>query len=191
MGLIDEVRTGTLVLEPLRAGHADAAAVLFNSAELHRYIGGSPRTVDELRARYARLERGSGSADVVWANWLIRDTPSGDLVGTIQATIEPGERRATLAWVVGVAVQGRGIAGAGAAAVRDHLVANGIRRFRALIHPDNHASARVAAGLGMLRSGEWEDGEEIWASTVRGSEVDAGRNPAAGTEAPAAASPRR
>ncbi len=47
------IETARLILEPLRVDHAAELAAALNDQELHRYIGGQPATVEELRSRFA------------------------------------------------------------------------------------------------------------------------------------------
>jgi hypothetical protein len=51
-----------LVLEPLRAAHADEMVVVLSDPWLYRYTGGAPPTHDELRARYERQVKGRSPA---------------------------------------------------------------------------------------------------------------------------------
>jgi RimJ/RimL family protein N-acetyltransferase len=83
----------------------------------------------------------------------------------MQATLETapdGNRRAHVAWVIGVAWQGRGFASEAATAVVDWLRGCGIADVRANIHPDHHASAAVARAAGMHATAERRDGETVW-----------------------------
>jgi hypothetical protein len=100
--------TRRLTLLPLAPHYAEEMAVVLGDPALHRYIGGAPLGVEELRARYVRLAAGSGQADVAWCNWVVRLDAEDRLAGTVQATVTGA--RAEVAWVVGAAWQGRGIA---------------------------------------------------------------------------------
>src|SRR5205085_8682671 len=100
----------------------------------------APPDEDELAARYARQVGHAG-----WLNWVVRER--GRAVGTVQATLAGAV--AELAWVIGTADQGRGLATEAATAVRDRLRAEGVAEFRAHIHPGHGASAAVARHLGM------------------------------------------
>ncbi|MGW7595123.1 GNAT family N-acetyltransferase, partial [Streptomyces rubiginosohelvolus] len=126
---------------------------------LHAFTGGAPETPEALRARYARQTAGSPDAGELWWNWVLR--AGAGLVGYVQATVR-GDR-AEIAWVVGVPWQGRGYAGEAARGLVAHRGEAGVTAVTAHIHPEHAASAAVAAGAGLARTGEWEDGEERWA----------------------------
>ena len=155
------MRTERLDLEPLRVEHAAEAASTFDDARLHTFTGGDPATEDELRERYARQVVGhSPDGGETWLNWMLRRRDTGELVGTVQATV--AEATADLAWVVAVPHQGRGYAREAALAVRASLAEAGVTRFVADIHPEHAASARVARTLGLTPTDTLVDGEIRW-----------------------------
>jgi hypothetical protein len=51
----------------------------------HQFIGGHPATLEELRARYARLTAGSPRLEEVWRNWIVRRRADSRPVGTVSA----------------------------------------------------------------------------------------------------------
>jgi RimJ/RimL family protein N-acetyltransferase len=156
------LRTARLDLEPLRIDHATEAAQVFDDARLHVFTGGEPATEDQLRERYARQVGGlSPDGTQRWFNWMLRRRDTGELIGTVQATVT--ETAADLAWVVAVPHQGRGYATEAAHAVRDFLRNDGVSLFTAHIHPDHRASAGVARALGMAPTGTVVAGEIRWA----------------------------
>ena len=53
-----ELRTARLVLEPLRVAHAEEMAGVLADPALHRFTGGIPASVEELRERCARQAAG-------------------------------------------------------------------------------------------------------------------------------------
>ena len=84
----ESTETARLTLEPLRAEHAEEVAPVFDDESLHEYIGGQPETVEQLRDRYARLAAGqSPDGRQGWLNWIARRRETGDVVGTVQATL--------------------------------------------------------------------------------------------------------
>jgi len=91
---------------------------------------------------------------------MLRSRDTGELVGTVQATVTGSA--AELAWVVAVPHQGRGFAREAATAVRDRLRDDGVTRFTAHIHPDHVASAAVARALGLSSTSTLVDGEIRW-----------------------------
>ena len=129
---------------------------------LYTFTGGRPPTLAELRARYARLVVGR-SADGMeqWRNWILR-LRDGRAVGTVQATITAAGREAEVAWVIGMAWQGQGLASEAAGGLVGWLEAGGVRTITAHVHPDHHASAEVAAHAGLAATQEVHDGERVW-----------------------------
>lgn len=156
------LRGGGLVLEPLRVAHAAELVDVLSDAALYRFTGGSPPALAVLEDRFARQVAGSGDPSEEWHNWVLRWGEHGPAVGYVQATVHPVEQEAELAWVVGTPWQGRGFASAAAAAVLEHLLAAGVRRVVAHVHPDHGASQRVAASLGLAPTGTLVDGEVEW-----------------------------
>ncbi|MCS7478895.1 GNAT family N-acetyltransferase [Umezawaea endophytica] len=156
----EPITTARLVLEPLRVEHAEEMAVLLDDVRLHEFTGGEPLAVDLLRDRYARQVAGVGRG---WLNWVVRY--GGLVVGTVQATLEGGD--AEVAWVVGVAHQGRGFAGEAAVGMAGWLLAHGVRGLVAHVHPEHLASAAVARRVGLVASDVVVDGEVRWVSAGR------------------------
>ncbi|MGW9211739.1 GNAT family N-acetyltransferase [Embleya sp. NPDC055664] len=158
------VVTDRLELIPVEVGHAEEMARVLGDPALHTFIGGEPEDVDALRARYTRWAKGSPDPGVVWLNRVIRLRSRGSLVGTVQATVGPGPV-AEVAWVVGTAWQGRGIAKEAAVAWVAWLRAGGIEEIRAHIHPANTASAAVAEAASLTPTETWQQGEQRWSTT--------------------------
>jgi RimJ/RimL family protein N-acetyltransferase len=160
------LETERVSLEPLRVAHADEMAALLDDERLHRFIGGQPRTLEDLRDRYRQQVTGwSVSASDRWLNWVVRERAGGAAVGGMQATlrVEAREVVAELAWILGTAFQGRGYAREAAAAMIAWLRDEGADRLFADIDPGHEASQRVARSLGLTRSGEpGEEGSERW-----------------------------
>jgi RimJ/RimL family protein N-acetyltransferase len=167
----ETIRTRRLELRPLRVEHAEEMAAVLSDPALHTFIGGTPLTLPELRARYRRLTAGSPDPAVSWLNWVILVRDEDRLAGTVQATIAPADGGvvAEVAWVVGTPWQGRGIATEAARGLVGWLGGLGqVRRIVAHVHPEHHASAAVAAAAGLEPTGERQDGELRWAREVSG-----------------------
>lgn len=158
------IRTGRLDLLPLRVEDADEMAGVLGDPELHRFIGGAPEDLEGLRARYVRLVAGSTHPAVCWLNWVVRLRTEECLTGTVQATVSDSRHGpvAEVAWVVGTAWQGRGIAGEAARGLVGWLEGQGVRTVVAHVHPAHRASARVAAAAGLRPTGERYEGEDRW-----------------------------
>ena len=156
-----ELRTARLVLTPLSVADAPVMAGVLADPALSTYTGGGPPTVEDLTRRYEAQVAGSGSDAELWHNWILRLTDGGSAIGFVQATVVGDE--ADVAWVVGVEWQGAGFAKEAVAAMNGWLIAAGVQRLVAHIHPDHLASQGVAASAGLVRTGGIdEEGEEIW-----------------------------
>ncbi|WP_063833507.1 GNAT family N-acetyltransferase [Streptomyces sp. NRRL F-5727] len=150
-----------LELVPLDVGHAEEMAGVLNDPALHRFVGGAPESLEELRARYARWAAGAPDPGTTWCNWVIRAREEGRLVGTVQATV--GGNTAEVAWVVGSPWQGRGYASEAARALVAWLRDRGLIVV-AHVHPDHTASAAVARAAGLVPTEGIQDGEVRWES---------------------------
>jgi RimJ/RimL family protein N-acetyltransferase len=160
----ESTTTARLSLTPVTEADADDMVAVLAAPELYTFIGGEPPDLTALRARYARLAVGhSPDGSQQWVNWIARRARDGAAVGTVQATVTDGGRRAAVAWVVGAPWQGRGYAAEAATALVAWLRERGVTEIRAHIHPGHPASARVAERVGLVPSGELDgEGEQIW-----------------------------
>jgi RimJ/RimL family protein N-acetyltransferase len=157
------IRTARLALTPLVASDADAMLELYTDERMFEFTGGQPPSLEQLRARYEALERGrSPSGGEQWMNWIVRLGDEQLPVGVMQATVTQGGCAADVAWEVGVAWQGRGIASEAATAMVDWLAAQGVTQLQAMVHPEHAASAAVAARAGLSPTAERIDGEVVW-----------------------------
>ena len=160
---IDVIRSVRLDLHPLKEVDADKMVDVLADPRLYDFIGGRPPSLEELRDRYRRLSTGrSADGREEWRNWIVRTREDGRAIGTVQATITDDQRRASIAWVIGVPWQGRGFATEAARALIAWLEARGVSSISASIHPDHVASGAVAARAGLLQSDEEVDGERVW-----------------------------
>lgn len=158
------ITTERLVLTPLRQADADTMVDVLGDEQLHEFIGGHPASLAELRRRYERLAAGSGDPDQLWLNWIVRRGVDDEPIGTVQATVtRHGDRwAAAVAWVIGRPWQARGFAAEAARAMVSWLRDRGTSVITANIHPDHHASAKVAARAGLTATSEEVDGERVW-----------------------------
>ncbi|GAA2501433.1 GNAT family N-acetyltransferase [Streptomyces longisporus] len=157
----DTIRTPRLDLLPLRVEHAEEMAATLSDPALHDFIGGSPSSPKDLRIRYERLVAGSPDPAVSWCNWVLLLREGSRPVGTVQATVSG--TAAEIAWVVGTARQGRGLASEAARALVTWLAGRSdLRTVVAHIHPGHTASAAVARGAGLEPTDEQHDGETRW-----------------------------
>ncbi|MCA0176682.1 MAG: GNAT family N-acetyltransferase [Proteobacteria bacterium] len=110
-----------LVLEPLCERHAALMWPLLSDARLHIHLDESaPASLDALQQRYRRWEahRVSPDGQAHWLNWVMR--VQDHAVGWLQATVQQ-DGSAWVAYVVGTAHQGQGLARRGVQALLDHL----------------------------------------------------------------------
>lgn len=156
------LETERLALLPMVPAHAPALFGVLAEPGLYAFTGGvPPSSVEALAARITGLARlRSPDGAELWLNWTLHLRSTGAVGGYVQATAT--EEAADLAWVLGTAFQGCGYATEAAQAMKAFLEGLGIRRLQANIKPDHRASQQVAARLGMVRSGDWRDGEEVW-----------------------------
>ena len=164
------IRTTRLELTPLAVDDAEEMAVVLGDERMYEFTGGAPLPVRQLRERYRRLVTGS-SADGSerWFNWIVRLAAERVAVGVVQATVAGDGSSADVAWEVGVPWQGRGIASEAAVAIVEWLADQGVGDIRGCVHPDHHASARVAANAGFTPTEEIVDGEVVWRRYAAGS----------------------
>lgn len=158
--------TPRLLLTPLRTDDADTMADVLADPRLHEFTGGTPATHAELRARYRKLEVGSGNPREIWLNWIVRLRTTAEPVGTVQATVTTDGTgwTAHVAWVIGVPWQSRGYAREAAGTLAVWLLDRGATALLATIRPDHTASESVAKAIGLTRTDDHVDGEQVWRS---------------------------
>jgi RimJ/RimL family protein N-acetyltransferase len=164
----ETIVTERLTLTALAVEDAVEMVGVLNDKRLHEFIGGRPDTLIELRDRYARFVAGPNEPGDVWLNWIVRSTHDGAAIGTMQATVSTRSDARTVAdvaWVIGVASQGRGYATEAAHALIDWLRAHGVDEVTAHIRADHPASATVASRSGLHPTDERVDGETVWRLT--------------------------
>ncbi|MEU6601556.1 GNAT family N-acetyltransferase [Streptomyces flaveolus] len=160
----ETIHTDRLTLLPLRVEHAGEMAAVLSDPGLHTFIGGSPDSAQDLRARYERWTAGSPDPAVSWCNWVIQLSDAACLTGTVQATITTDDRGAAaeIAWVVGTPWQRRGIATEAARGLVTWLRQHPVHTVVAHIHPDHATSGAVATAAGLAPTDQWHDGEIRW-----------------------------
>ena len=152
--------TSRLVLTPLELADASDMVDVLGDPELYAHTGGVPPGLGELRSRYRRQIDGPWPPGQTWLNWVVRLSPR-EPIGYVQATVIRHE--ADLAWVITTDHQRQGYATEATRAVAEWLGRRSIRRLTAHVAPDHAGSERVATGVGMEPSGDFDDaGEQIW-----------------------------
>ena len=147
-----------LVLEPQTAAHAAEMYALLADPALYRHENEPPPSVDWLRERFVRLEsRRSSDGREEWLNWVIRLRAEGDLAGYVQATVRV-DGSAAIAYVLGSAHWGRGLATEAVRAMIDELAAHhGVRTLRTVLKHSNGPSLRLLQRLGFAPATPEED----------------------------------
>jgi RimJ/RimL family protein N-acetyltransferase len=140
---------------------------VLDDESLCEFIGGRPRTLEQLRETYARQAVGQSPDEARgWLNWIARERATGSVVGKVQATLRDsgGAVAAELAWVIGSRHQGNGFAKEAATGMLSWLQEQHVGGFSARIHRGHRASIAVARHLGLSATDEVIDGEILWAS---------------------------
>ena len=142
------LETAALTLEPQRAQHADEMFTVLSDLAIYEYENQPPASLDALRRRYAALEsRRSPDGREQWLNWVVR-LPGGEPIGYVQATVYP-DGRAAIAYELGSAWWGRGLARQAVEAMLAELVAqHGARRLTAVLKQRNLRSLHLLQRLG-------------------------------------------
>jgi [ribosomal protein S5]-alanine N-acetyltransferase len=171
---MNTLHTPRLALLPQCAEHADGMFAVLVDSLIYEHEGAPPASVEWLRARFARLEaRQSPAGDELWLNWVLRLNGDDALIGYAQATVL-ADRTACVAYVLGSAHWGRGLASEATAAVIDELAAAyGVRNFLAVLKRTNHRSLRVLERLGFapasaaMRAAHPIDADELLMGLMR------------------------
>lgn len=139
-----------LVLEPQTARDAVELYPVLDDPALYVFTDDkSPTSEDALADRLARLEsRRSPDGAQQWLNWVIR-TSDGDVVGYVQATVQPEVQTAEIAYVVGRSFWRRGYATIACKLMLAELREGyGVRTAVATLDPQNAASLALLRKLG-------------------------------------------
>ena len=147
----------SVTLEARSVAHAEELFAVLAEPRLYKYLDEAPpASVEALRAKLARSEsRKSPDGSEDWLNWIVRDS-EGRLAGYVQATILPGGD-GFVAYVLGSAHWGRGIATAAVAKMLDILAAGfPVQRFLLTVDHRNRRSIKLAQRLGFTPA--WDAG---------------------------------
>jgi [ribosomal protein S5]-alanine N-acetyltransferase len=150
------LHTPRLLLEPLVAAHADALYPVLADPRMAEFLDhGPPASLPALRERYGRLEsRRSGDGREHWLNWalLLREHAARGAIGAVQTTVQE-DGRAWVAYEVGCAWWGRGIATEATRAMLDHLAQHyAVTQYLATVDQRNEPSWRLLERLGFVRA---------------------------------------
>jgi len=129
--------------------HAQELFPVLAEAALYEFIDDEPpESVEALRQRLARSEsRKSPDGSEHWLNWVVRDE-SRSIAGYVQATVA-ANLETNVAYAIGSAFWGRGIASEAVAQMLDMVATNlGVKRFFVVAERGNMRSIRLAERLG-------------------------------------------
>lgn len=150
-----QLETERLILRMWRADDFEPYAEICSDAEVMRYLHGQP---------YTRLEAWRHLAFLIghwqllgYGHFAVEEKSSGRLAGRIGFLNPAGWPGFEIGWTLGRQFWGKGYAIEGARRALDYAF-NDLDRSHviSLIHPDNHASIRVAERLGEKKEGETE-----------------------------------
>ena len=141
-------------------------AAIFADRRLYTFTGGDPSTLEALRSTFARLADARSASATAQLNWVVRHRADDKAVVMLQAIFTDGRHAAEIAWVIGVAWQGQGLATEATRAVVAWLEEQGVHTITAWNRPDHHASAAVARRAGLTATNEYRDTElhreQLW-----------------------------
>jgi RimJ/RimL family protein N-acetyltransferase len=149
---IPTLETERLRLRLFRAGDFEDYAALYADPEVLRYLGSGPQPWDRGRS-WRHLAFLLGHWELAGSgSWALEHRESGAFVGTVGFSEPEGWPGFELAWALAPRWWRQGYATEGARAALEYAFAIlGRSRVISLIHPENHASIRVAERLGMGR----------------------------------------
>lgn len=151
-----------LRLEPQVEAHAEEMFRVLSDPAIYEYENAPPRSLEWLRARFARLEsRQSADGAELWLNWAVR-LPGDELAGYVQATVRPGGE-AAIAYELASAYWGRGLGQQAVRAMIGELAqAYEVRSLCAVLKRTNLRSRRMLDRLGfVLASAERHAAREV------------------------------
>ena len=153
-----------LRLLPVEQKHADGMYPLLKDASLYRYTGGQPpANLDAVSCWFSALEsRLSADKKELWFTWILNTHEQAACIGYVQATVR--ESTAELAWLVGTEFQRLGYASEAVACLANWLQNDDITSLQAYIHPGHEASQKIAASVGLRKTANQVDDEDLWQS---------------------------
>lgn len=145
--------TERLILEPVRAAHADETWARQNDDRMWTFFPElRPRSLEHLRTIYERREHGAPNDAEIWLNYVCRRRVDGEITGEVQATIFARAEVAYVAYAVFPEFQRKGFAREAVAALIEHVRGEyRIAHFFAEMDTRNEASYRLAESLGFVR----------------------------------------
>lgn len=172
VALFVPLETERLLLEPIRADHADGMYEGLRDPSLYAYqTDAPPRDLASLRARYERLATGHSLDELAhWLNWILIVREGGAAAGYVQATVEKGRGSAEIGYLVLPAHQRQGFGGEAVGAMVAHLFAAGVGGLHATVDVRNSPSITLIERLGFTRTATRRSEDVI--AGVRGFDHD-------------------
>ena len=163
VALFAPLETERLLLEPIRAEHADGMFEGLREPSLYAYqTDEPPRDLASLRERYARLAHGvSPDGKFRWLNWILVRRDGGGTAGYVQATVRDDRSAAEIGYLVLGAHQHRGFAAESVEAMVRHLLRAGVGEVHAVIDVRNRPSLALIERLGFIRTNTRESDDVI------------------------------
>ena len=139
---------------PWRISDADAAFAIYSDWEVARWLGSTPRAVENLEEIDAFLTRVMSRQDPPGHGFWAVETHDGDLVGAVLLAPLPGSDDVEVGWHLARAEWGKGYATEIATAALDHGFDEvGLAQVIAVVYPGNVRSLAVVQRLGMEPQG--------------------------------------
>jgi RimJ/RimL family protein N-acetyltransferase len=148
------LETERLRLEPLSRAHAAELFPVLADPRLYRFIPRDPPpSLASLEDRFQRLEtRASPRGDEDWLNWVVRAKQDEQCIGRVEVTLRHADRSAYLAYELGTASWGQGLATEACRRVLATLWSDyGVSMVVAEVDTRNAASIRLLERLGFAR----------------------------------------
>lgn len=147
-----ELTTDRLELRRWRETDLDDHVAMIADPEINRYVGGPT----DRAAAWRQIAIFIGHRELRgWTSSVVVERESGRMVGRAGLWRPEGYPDVEVGWILKPDVWNRGYATEIGRAVRDHAFGVlGLPHLVSLIHPDNHASIRVAEKIGSALEGE-------------------------------------
>jgi [ribosomal protein S5]-alanine N-acetyltransferase len=161
------LETSRLLLEPLVPTHAPMLYEPLQDERLYRFIPQDPSATPQvLEERYEFLSsRRSPDGREAWLNWALGERSSGDHAGTLEATVDEN-LTATVAYMIFVPYQRRGIAAEACGRLLEHLFEDyRVGVVAAEIDTRNVASIALVESLGFSRVAFQRDADHFKGSS--------------------------
>lgn len=158
------LHTERLTLRPFTSDDTDFVFDMYSRWEVQRYIGRTPRVMEDPSEAAEKVERWAALRDPIHGIWLAFDTQSQERLGTLLLKDLPASGTngspsgsTEIGWHLHPNAWGHGIATEAGAEVLKHAFAGGLTQVLAVTHPENFTSQRVALRIGMRSLGTTTD----------------------------------